>query len=71
MRLGGSVRAPFDLGVTVTSVSHVTSLSACLTVVQFSCLEPGLAMDWNHVTRHMEGSYGRNGTVIMAGPRVL
>ena len=32
------MRAPFDLGVTVTSVSHVTSLSACLTltVVQFS-----------------------------------
>ena len=20
-------------------------------------------LDWNHVTRHMEGSYGRNGTV--------
>ena len=20
--------------------------------------------DWNHVTRHMEGSYGRNGTVV-------
>ena len=26
MRRGRSVRAPFDLGVTVTSVSHVTSL---------------------------------------------
>ena len=21
-------------------------------------------LDWNHVTRHMEGSYGRNGTVL-------
>ena len=25
-------------------------------------------LDWNHVTRHMEGSYGRNGTVIGIHP---
>ena len=27
-------------------------------------------LDWNHVTRHMEGSYGHNGTVMVTGDRL-